>query len=295
MNTNKIRVVAAIAVVLVWMGTVMLLTQREPVVSAQDGKIVADTIAPLLHYQGRLNNPTTGQPVADGSYTMVFRLYTAPSGGAALWTEARDVAARDGLFSTVLGDVTPLDQSVFNGQTLWLGVKVGTDEEARPRQQLLPVAYALGLVPGATIQGNSNSAAALNLSNTGGGEALHVDGPVVVDGDLTVNGDISSPSFPLMPLAFGYIGSDGEKISGSSNVSSEWHSGDGTYDITIAGHSYNDYEYVTVVTLMYDSCGNDSAHVAEFEGKLIVFFISLHPDGYFYRSSCYFQFITFKQ
>lgn len=294
MNTNKIRIVAAIAVVLVWMGTVMVLIQREPIVSAQDGKIVADTLAPLFHYQGRLNNPTTGQPVADGSYTMVFRLYTAPTGGAALWTEARDVAVREGLFSTVLGDVTPLDQSVFNGQTLWLGVKVGTDEEARPRQQLLPVAYALSLVPGATIQGNSSSAA-LNLSNTGGGEALHVSGSAVVDGDLTVNGAISNPSFPLMPLAFGYIGSDGNKISGSSNVSSQWHSGDESYRITISGHSYNDYEYVTVVALMYDSCGNDSAHVAQDDGKLLVYFISLHPDGYFYRSSCPFQFITFKQ
>ena len=69
---------------------------------------------------------------------MVFRLYTAPSGGTALWTEAKDVPLRDGLFSTVLGDTTPLDQGLFNGQALWLGIKVGADAEAKPRQQVLP-------------------------------------------------------------------------------------------------------------------------------------------------------------
>ena len=218
------------------------------------------------------------------------RLYTAPSGGAALWTEARDVAVRDGLFSTVLGDVTPLDQSVFNGQTLWLGVKVGSDEEARPRQQLLPVAYALSLVPGATIQGNSNSAA-LNLSNTGGGAALHAGGPVVIDGDLTVDGAISSP---MMPIASGYVEWGGGLITGSGNVSSEWDENAAVYWITIAGHAYDVHDYVTVVTLMSD-CPVDRTHVWGEDGKLVVYFYEHDTNGYLRRSNCNFQFITFKQ
>jgi hypothetical protein len=98
-----------------------------------------------------------------------------------------------GLFSTLLGDTVALDQAIFNGQELWLGVKVGTDNEATPRQQLLPVAYALSLVPGAAIQADSSSAA-LQLANVGGGEALHASGPTVLDGDLTISGSLSGGS-----------------------------------------------------------------------------------------------------
>ncbi len=90
-------------------------------------------LTPLLQYQGRQTDPGTGEPVADGNYTMTFRLYDVASGGSALWTETKDVPVADGLFNTVLGDVTALDQGLFNGQALWLGVKVGADGEATPR------------------------------------------------------------------------------------------------------------------------------------------------------------------
>ena len=181
MNRNTFLIMTVIMVTIVLLGAV---------VSAQDDTAVAGATALLLQYQGRLSDPSSGEPVADGSYTMVFRLYTAPSGGSALWTETKDVPVQGGLFSTVLGDATPLSQGLFNGQALWLGIKVGTDEEAAPRQQVLPVAYALSLAPGATIQTNS-SGAALSVSNSGSGQALRAGGSVVVDGNLSVEGSLS--------------------------------------------------------------------------------------------------------
>ena len=129
-------------------------------------------LTPLLQYQGRLTDPGTGEPVADGNYTMTFRLYDAATGGSALWTETEDVSVQGGLFSTVLGDTTALDQALFNGQALWLGVKVMADAEATPRQQVLPVAYALSLVPGARVTGESDGQPALRLNHTGDGNAL---------------------------------------------------------------------------------------------------------------------------
>ena len=140
-------------------------------------------LTPLLQYQGRLSNPTTGEPVADGSYIMTFRLYDAASGGSTLWTETEDVSVQGGLFSTALGDTTALNQSLFNGQALWLGIKVDADVEATPRQQVLPVAYALSLVPGAVVEASSGPV--LQVNNTGGGEALSVDGDLNVSGGLT--------------------------------------------------------------------------------------------------------------
>ena len=109
-------------------------------------------LTPLLQYQGRLTDPGTGEAVADGMYLMSFGLYNVESGGSPLWMETKDVSVQGGLFSTVLGDKTPLDQDLFNGQALWLGVKVRADAEATPRQQVLPVAYALSLVPGAVVE-----------------------------------------------------------------------------------------------------------------------------------------------
>jgi hypothetical protein len=129
----------------------------------QPGAVVA-ALTPLLQYQGRLTSPSTGQPVADGVFAMSFRLYDVANGGTALWTETKNVQVAGGLFSTALGDTAPLTQSLFNGQALWLGVTVGADLEAIPRQTILPVAYALSLVPGAVISTASNSPAVRGYS-----------------------------------------------------------------------------------------------------------------------------------
>jgi hypothetical protein len=146
-------------------------------------------ITPLLQYQGRMTNPTTGQPVTDGVYAVTFSLYNVASGGAAVWTETKNVPVGGGLFSTALGDTSPLPQSLFSGQALWLGIKVGADLEATPRQAIVPVAYALSLVPGAAIAGSSPSPA-LSVSNSGG-PALVTNGPSTLGGNVTINGSLT--------------------------------------------------------------------------------------------------------
>ncbi|MGD2146250.1 MAG: hypothetical protein PVH41_06130 [Anaerolineae bacterium] len=161
-------------------------------VAAPDTHIVGDT-APLLQYQGRLTDPGTGEPVSDGSYTVVFRIYDVESGGSALWTETKDVYVQGGVFSTPLGASTALDPGLFNGQALWLGIKVEADAEASPRQPMLAVAYALGLLPGAEMS-TSSSSAAFSVANEGAGDALRVDGAATVDGDLSVSGSLSGAS-----------------------------------------------------------------------------------------------------
>lgn len=106
---------------------------------------ILDTMAttPALNYQGRLLDPVNGQAKADGAYTFTFRIYNTATGGAPLWTETKSVSVNKGLFSTLLGDTTPLDSAIFTGQDLYLGVTIGTDPEAAPRQRLAHVAYAM--------------------------------------------------------------------------------------------------------------------------------------------------------
>jgi hypothetical protein len=78
---------------------------------------------------------------------------------------------------------------LFSGQALWLGIKVSSDLEATPRQALMPVAYALSLVPGAAVTGTLTSPA-LRVANTGG-PALVTSGTTTLGGNVTINGTLS--------------------------------------------------------------------------------------------------------
>ena len=98
--------------------------------------------AELLQYQARLTDPATGTPL-HGLLSMTFRLYDAPEDGTVLWGESKDVEVMGGLLSTLLGDSVALPRDLFNGRDLWLGVQAGSDDEATPRQRIVPVAYAL--------------------------------------------------------------------------------------------------------------------------------------------------------
>lgn len=100
-----------------------------------------------LTEQGRLLD-STGNPVA-GSATFTFRIYSAATGGTALWTETQPPITLDsGYFSAQLGSSIPLTLSLFQtaataGMPLYLGITVNTDPELAPRQSLLSVPYAL--------------------------------------------------------------------------------------------------------------------------------------------------------
>ncbi len=102
-----------------------------------------DAGSSVISYQGRLLDPTTGQPKPDGAYTMVFNLYNFETGGVALWTETKNVASNKGLFTTLLGDTTFFPAGTFTGQELYLGIAVGGDPETTPRQRVASVAYAV--------------------------------------------------------------------------------------------------------------------------------------------------------
>jgi hypothetical protein len=96
--------------------------------------VFSDTIS----FQGRLLD-SYGNPV-DGSPLMTFRLYTQAEGGTHVWEDWYNVPVQNGLFNATL-DVPP---ALFDGQALWLGVRVeGDAQEMTPRQQLLPAPYAL--------------------------------------------------------------------------------------------------------------------------------------------------------
>ena len=100
----------------------------------------AITIPRMLSYQGKLTD-TLGQPVPNGNYQLTFRLYTQPSGGSAIWTEAQTIPVVGGLFSALLGAVTPIS-SVPDGGALYLSLQVAVNPELTPRLRIASSAYS---------------------------------------------------------------------------------------------------------------------------------------------------------
>ncbi|MCI0512948.1 hypothetical protein L0128_07050, partial [candidate division KSB1 bacterium] len=82
-------------------------------------------IPQTISYQGVLTD-ANGNPVANGTYNIFFRLYDDDSGNQR-WTEGHNVEVTDGIFSVVLGTITPLNLA-FDRQ-YWLGIAIGGGSE----------------------------------------------------------------------------------------------------------------------------------------------------------------------
>lgn len=102
----------------------------------------ASTAVPTtMNYQGRLTEDT-GEPIADGDYSVTFTIYDAASAGDSKWSETQNVTTINGLFSTLLGSINPIIDTVFNGTTRYLGIYIGAEPEATPRVALVTVPFA---------------------------------------------------------------------------------------------------------------------------------------------------------
>ena len=112
-------------------------------VLALGGTASAQGLVPeVLPYQGLLSD-AVGAPV-NGQVDLTFRLYSQALGAVPAWTEQHlGVDVVDGVFSVYLGEDIPLVGSFRDGSTKYLGISVGIDVEAGPRQNVGSVPYAL--------------------------------------------------------------------------------------------------------------------------------------------------------
>ena len=134
-----------------------------------------------MNYQGYLTD-NSGVPV-DGLYDFEARLYDAAAGGTQEWGPEThgDVPVKSGLFNLVLGSTSALNPNDFD-EALFLQLTVaGT---TLPRQPLRTTAYALGLVPGAEVQGSPPAGTnyALYVSNSGGDVGINSPDFVLANG-----------------------------------------------------------------------------------------------------------------
>lgn len=107
-----------------------------------------------INFQGKVVNKTTGTNIADNSYTFVFTIYDAASGGTTLWTETKSVTVTNGIFQTLLGSSTTLPASIdFNTDNIYLGINFNSDGEMSPRVRFaaVPQAFNAQKVAGLTV------------------------------------------------------------------------------------------------------------------------------------------------
>ncbi len=162
---------------------------------------VSAAVPHLIRYQGQaVDSKGVG---LEGPYTLIFRLYDAPTGGTKVWEETQpNVPVSQGYFAVLLGSVKPLD-AVDWSKSLWLGVEVDQDpqvlEELSPRQQMTSVPLAITAEqlsgPITTVGGN------VGIGTTTPGGILHVVAPsgkrirIEPTSQSTVGGD--TPPFTI--------------------------------------------------------------------------------------------------
>jgi hypothetical protein len=110
---------------------------------------------------------STGTPVTAAAQPVNLRLYTAATGGTAVYSEAQTVAVSGGLLATTIGNGNPPAFAALPFDVpYFVGVKVGSDPEMTPRLPLAAVPYAnyaTSVAPAAvngiswTLAGNSGT------------------------------------------------------------------------------------------------------------------------------------------
>lgn len=181
-----------------------------------DAVVLAQNALPpdQMSYQGYLvdGNGTPLGPTVPVNYSIVFRIYSASSGGTALWAENQTVTVDKGNFSVVLGEgaaegseLRPNLNTIFNSSTAsdrYLGITVkglgGNNNEITPRLRLLTSPYSFlartanSLVGSDGVSLISSESSALRISQplqTTGGNARGANAV-----DLQVERTSSSPS-----------------------------------------------------------------------------------------------------
>lgn len=135
----------------------------------------------VINYQGRLTDKDDN-PLS-GNFLVTFRFYDVSTAGSALWEERHILSLQNGVFSVLLGSVTPIEVD-FN-KDLWLGMEVASDGEMSPRIKLASSAYAFN---------------AQSIDMIGSDQLLRNDIDSVMSGrltlkkDLILKGDLSGPA-----------------------------------------------------------------------------------------------------
>lgn len=160
-----------------------------------------------ISYQGVLKD-ASGVIVANGDYTLTFKLYETESSGTDIWKETKLITVLEGIVTTKLGSINPIVLPF--DKTYWLGTTIGTDSELNPRTKLGTVPYSymsMNVMNGSINADNINSGQIVKSLNS-----LKDDINLVGGSNVTITPSGNN-------LTINAIG-DGTGISGSGTLNS---------------------------------------------------------------------------
>ncbi len=103
-------------------------------------QIILAQVPQTTSFQGVLTD-SEGAVVADGDYSLNFKLYNSATEGTMLWEETQAVSTSGGVFNLILGSVTPLDLDFESGY--WIEMSIDGGEPLSPRVELTSSFYSL--------------------------------------------------------------------------------------------------------------------------------------------------------
>lgn len=305
----------------------------------------------LVNYGGRIEG------IKNGTHTITFAIYRTENGGIPLWEEIhKDVQITDEIFNVILGGISPIPASVWNGD-VWMEIEidsrvlskrnaiVGASQPTTTKlawvEGTQPVADGDWVVSGDDIysgvsgkvgigtsapetklevSGNmtlSDRGNLLIFGGAGSGEAIgspddgtydlvfyegmpppdYAEVMRIHNGNVHITGYLtkaytSGTSNRAIPIAYGYIKSDGGIVKATPNVTScTWNATNKWYEITIEGENYLFDRYVTIVTPVWGAptCSLMPS-VYSVPGKLTIRLYT--PSGDCIQSG--FSFVTYK-
>ncbi len=171
---------------------------------------VATNLPPVrVSYQGFLTDGTGAAlaPASPANFTVDFRIYATPSGGAVLWSERQVVTVDKGNFSVILGEGAAIvgENNLNLGAVIanradasdrYIGLTVtisGTPNTIQPRLRLLTTPYAF-LATSARSLTDANGNNRVTWSTAGSGQ-------MEVTGDLNVTGIVKGNGSGLTGLS----------------------------------------------------------------------------------------------
>jgi len=170
-------------------------------------------IPQLIAYQGKLTD-STGRPVDDGSYVMVFSL-SADSTGSSFWHETQTVRTKGGLFNLLLGSNVPIPIDAIPQDGCYLGIRVLPSTQEFHRQRIVSVPFAFQADNADKLQGRDT--AAFDSLYIGHTDTNAVTSVLIADGTIT-RADVA-PSFaaPYADTAdYARLASDSARVAANA-------------------------------------------------------------------------------
>jgi hypothetical protein len=117
-----------------------------------------------ISLQGRLLD-SLGMVVRDTTHTVTFRIYSDSVGYSVLWQEMDSIRTKYGLFQTQLGSQIQIPDSIFNGNSRFLGIQLDSNPEMPGRLPIKSEAYSYRATFADSVIGPGDSDWAFSDSN----------------------------------------------------------------------------------------------------------------------------------